>query len=369
MTRQRRILLCATGLSPQIVTETLYALAREDNVPDEIHLITTAEGANRARLNLLSEEPGWFHRLCRDYTLPPIRFDNAHIHVLRSASGLPLDDIRSREDNRRAADAITEQVRRLTREPASTVHVSIAGGRKTMGFFAGYALSLFGRPQDRLSHVLVSPAYESHPDFYYPTPYARVIHTPPPDSRPLDTREAEVTLADIPFVRLRGHLDRGLLSEGASYSDTVRRAQRGLEPPELVLDPAGRRVRCGDVILTLPPTLFACYAWFARRLLDGRPGIHWSQAGVAGEFLAEYATIVNEYSGDYEKAETSLIQGMKREFLDPKKSKLNETLRDALGPAAASDYQLQDLGDVPGSRYKLHGLTLEPEQVRFGVVE
>ena len=30
-----------------------------------------------------------------------------------------------------------------------------------MGFYLGYALSLYGRTQDRLSHVLVSSPYES----------------------------------------------------------------------------------------------------------------------------------------------------------------------------------------------------------------
>ena len=78
----RRILLAVTGLSPQVVTETLYALAvRRDPpfVPTEIHLLTTAEGKQRAELALLSEDPGWFHRLCDDYGLPPIRFDAHHI--------------------------------------------------------------------------------------------------------------------------------------------------------------------------------------------------------------------------------------------------------------------------------------------------
>ncbi|MBL8259315.1 MAG: hypothetical protein JNM60_05860 [Candidatus Competibacteraceae bacterium] len=53
----RRILLCVAGLSPQIVTETVYALnapcAESRFVPTEIHLLTTAEGAERARLTLL----------------------------------------------------------------------------------------------------------------------------------------------------------------------------------------------------------------------------------------------------------------------------------------------------------------------------
>lgn len=50
---KRKILLAVTGLSPQIVTETLYALAVGQDtpwIPDEIHLITSCEGAERARL-------------------------------------------------------------------------------------------------------------------------------------------------------------------------------------------------------------------------------------------------------------------------------------------------------------------------------
>ena len=82
----RRILLAVTGLTPQVVTETLYALAVERQppfIPTEIHLLTTAEGAEAARLGLLSADPGWFHRLCRDYELPAMAFDASHIQVLR----------------------------------------------------------------------------------------------------------------------------------------------------------------------------------------------------------------------------------------------------------------------------------------------
>ena len=71
-----RLLLAVTGLTPQIVTETLYALAcdRPDPwIPHEVHLITTATGADNARLNLLAGQC-WFHRLCEDYGLPPIVF-------------------------------------------------------------------------------------------------------------------------------------------------------------------------------------------------------------------------------------------------------------------------------------------------------
>lgn len=155
----RRILLAVTGLSPQVVTETLYVLAVQAKpafVPTEIHLITTRQGAEHARLNLLSRQIGWFHRLRADYALPEIAFHAKCIHVIPDAAGGELDDIRTPADNARAADFVTERVRALTSDPDCTLHVSIAGGRKTMGYYLGYALSLFGRGQDRLSHVLVS---------------------------------------------------------------------------------------------------------------------------------------------------------------------------------------------------------------------
>jgi hypothetical protein len=123
----------------------------------------------------------------------------------------------------------------------------LAGGRKTLGFFAGYALSLFGRPQDRLSHVLVNPPYESHPGFFNPTPYSDIIYGQPPDPCPLDSRDAIVTLADIPFVRLRHGLPASLLSGRASFSATVQTAQLSLGPPRLEIDAAQGRVRAGGV--------------------------------------------------------------------------------------------------------------------------
>lgn len=364
----RHILLCATGLSPQIVTETLYGLAvKGDFIPDEIHLITTQEGEERARLNLLSDEPGWFHRLCRDFALPAINFSHNTIHVLRTLEGACLSDIRNEADNRHAADAITAIVRELTQNPASQLHVSIAGGRKTMGFYTGYALSLFGREQDQLSHVLVAPPYESHPDFYYPTPYTRVIHTPPPDSRPLDTAKAEVTLAHIPFVRLRGHLDEVLLSDGASYSQTVRRAQRSVDPPKLLLDSATRRVRCGDRLIQLTPVDFAFYAWFARQAQNLGTGICRTDISPAERdaYLAEYRSVVGEFAGDYERIESALQNGMDHDYFDQRCSRLHKTLYKNLGRTGAQPYLIISDRKRPRSCYRLG---LHAEQIRFAAL-
>ena len=370
----RRVLVAVTGLSPQIVTETLYALAVEQEppfIPTEIRLITTEEGGERAKLSLLHPESGWFHRLRTDYGLPAIAFGPEHIHVLRDVGGRPLGDIRTPDDNTRAADTITEIVRNLSRDGDSALHVSIAGGRKTMGFYLGYALSLYGRIQDRLSHVLVSAPYESHPEFYYPTVRSKVIYTPHPHNRPYDTRDAEVTLATIPFVRLRDELPEAILDGEIRFDDAVSAAQRAIGPTELVIDLPGRRLRAGGHVIALSPLHLAFLAWLARRRMHGDgwlacPSKDAPEPHHAAGFLAEYRAILGEM-GDDERTARRLRDegGMTSEFFSQTKSKLHRNLRARLGRRHARPYLVSEEGSRSRRRY---GLDIDPGAIRFGPV-
>ena len=364
---RRRLLVAVTGLSPQIVTETLYALTVNQEtpfVPTEIHLITTADGAERASDSLLHPESGWFHRLRSDYRLPAIAFDSEHIHVVRDADGRLLRDIRTPEDNTRAADAITDVVRDFTRDSDTALHVSIAGGRKTMGFYVGYALSLFGRIQDRLSHVLVSSPYESHSEFFYPTPKSHFIHASKTDGRRYDAKDAEVTLAEIPFVRLRDGLNSGLMEGTASFSGAVEDAQRSLPPVGLELHPASCVVNAGGEAFRMRPALFAFYWMLADRARHGRAGVHWSE-GIERELLAYYGRVVNPASGDYERAEHAFSRGLSAENFNPTKTHIKEELERRLGRRRAAPYLIKALERIPGTRYRRFGLGLPPGAIRI----
>ncbi len=364
----RRILLAACGLTPQVVTETIYALAvthPAPMVPTEVRLLATRESAQRARLSLLSKDPGWFRRLCRDYKLPPMLFDDSTIHELADPDGHSFADIRTVQQNEWTADVITELVRELTSDPEAALHVSLAGGRKTMGFYLGYALSLFARPQDRLSHVLISAPYESHPEFFYPTPRPRIIYTPPPDQRPLDTSAGQVTLAEIPFVRLRHGLPRELLEGRSTFLDVVRAAQRAVGPPELVFHLRQHRVRAGGAEFRLPPAELAFYAWIARRRLKGLDGPGcptegFSDADHAREFLEEYRRILGPMGAD-ERTVNALRAGMDKNYFLQRRSKLERALRANLG-VHAGPYLIQPVGRRPDTRYELE---LAPEEIRF----
>lgn len=357
----RNILICVTGLSPQIVTETVYALAVQGSpawIPDEIHLITTARGADNARLKLLSGDPGWFHRLRKDYALPAIAFDESDIHVIRREDGSLLEDIRDDTDNRLAADFIADTVRRMTLNADSQIHASIAGGRKTMGFYLGYAMSLYGRPQDRLSHVLVSAPFESHPEFYYPTPQTRVITSLDRGQDALDCSQARVWLGDIPFVRLRDGLPERLLEGKTTFSEAVTAATRAMAQPRLELNVGRRQARADGEILDLGPTELTVLLWLARRVLEEGGETDWTDPVAVEDFLGIARRLMNPAGGDYERLEKALRWRMNDpkalgEYFEPQKSRINKALQKALGNVAAERYLIRRAGPRGASRYYL----------------
>ncbi|MFN3716990.1 MAG: CRISPR-associated ring nuclease Csm6 [Thiobacillus sp.] len=357
----RNILICVTGLSPQIVTETVYALSMQATpawMADEIYLLTTQRGAENARLKLLSREPGWFHRLRADYGLPEIRFDESHVHVIRRQDGTPLDDIRDDADNRCAADFIADTVRRLTQDPETEVHASIAGGRKTMGFYLGYAMSLYGRAQDRLSHVLVSAPFESHPEFYYPTPQTRVITSLDRGQDALDCSQARVWLGDIPFVRLREGLPERLLEGKAGFSEAVAAAGRAMQAPRLWLG-VSQCMACADgERLDLGPTEFSVLLWFARQACADSGEIDWTDAGAVSTFLAVARQVMKPASGEYERLEKALNGRLNDakllgDYFEPQKSRINKILQKTLGKFASARYAIRRTGPRGASRYSL----------------
>lgn len=260
---ERRIVLATLGLAPQVLTETLWCLCRQDPpfVPTEVHVVTTGEGRRRAQAALI--DSGVMAALADDLGLAALSIclTPERLHVMHDHNGDVLADIDSEAGNEAAADTITGLIAGFTGDATTALHVSIAGGRKTMGFLAGYALSLYGRPQDRLSHVLVMEPFQSHPQFFFPTREPSILKDR--EGHPLSTADARLILADIPFVRLRPALDPAVFHPQARYSQLVTATQRRFRPTSLLLDlTAGRCVAHGTAI-TLPPLTLAFAAMLA----------------------------------------------------------------------------------------------------------
>lgn len=325
---ERRILLAVAGGSPAIVTETLYALTQTTQpayIPTELHIITTA-GVHAPLLKALCGETGKVQQLCADYNIPPPAFSPDNIYQITDAGGLPLRDIITAGDNELAADFITIKMRELSSDDNASLHVSIAGGRKTMSYYAGYALSLYGRMQDRLSHVLVDESLIQR-DFFYPRP----------------DEEIAVSLADVPFVRLREGLGfaEDLTQGKHSFNQAVELVQRQFAPAKIHMNRTSWL--CGDTPVQDPkPTRFSVYAWLLERHRQGDPALRFypdeAETDYATELLGMYRRIFGEKG--ISKMEEALKRGMTVEYLRPHISHCNKVLQNSL-KKAARHYQIQ----------------------------
>ena len=341
----KRILLAVSGMSPQIVTETLYSLAiaqEKTFVPTEIYLVTTKAGAIEAKLKLLHPKTGMFYALCHDYQLDNIKFTEDNIYIIEGADGQQLDDIKTPQQNEAAADFITEVVGRLTHDQDSALHVSIAGGRKTMGYYLGYALSLYGRAQDSLSHVLVTDRYEGLKDFFYPSPDSHVIEDR--DGKALDAHEAEVMLAEIPFVRLRDGLPERLLNGKIGFSESVNFARQMEMEPSLRVDQVQRKLIVNGIEIKLSDVNYVFYLWILERSLNGEQTLRIEgNQPYAEEYMQRYEQILGEMKSK-ERICNALNQGMPSNWMSERKTAIQKGFESALGKQAAKSYVVQSTG-------------------------
>ena len=222
---KERVLVSVLGMSPAILTETLWALKHQTEpfIPTRIIILTTSKGSNRIHTHLFGDDKkeGAFFTYCKDFNFDTTLLTQNCVKVIRDNKGAELTDIITDQDNKCVADKITQVIKDLSDDPDTAIHMSLAGGRKTMGYYAGYALSLFGREQDRLSHVLVEENYELCSDFYYPTPYDSIVVNRNDSKDKHNAKYAQVSLTEIPFVRIRANIPPALLKGDIAFNNAV----------------------------------------------------------------------------------------------------------------------------------------------------
>lgn len=217
-----QILIAVLGMTPQLLTETLYALLiAGESLPDRIRIVTTTFG-RRSVAALLGDQGqiaafareyqqlAWWQRIAEQIT----------VRVPLDAQGMELEDVDTLARGQAMHALIFQEVAAACDDANACVHVSLAGGRKTMSFIAGQALSIFGRRQDRLSHVLLNPKLETQPKFFFPphVPVDFELSRPAPQPivatpETINTADARVQLAEVAFVRLSVHLDAQSITE------------------------------------------------------------------------------------------------------------------------------------------------------------
>lgn len=288
----RNILFLVTGMTPQIITETVWALACDPNkadkwIPDEIRVLSTQNGLNQIQGRLLKN--GVFSQFKEDYPqLKSIVFDENSLIVVKDSEQQSLDDIKTPQHNEVMANTLCELIRGLTEQEDTSLHVSIAGGRKTMGYYAGYALSIYGRHQDSMSHVLVEEAFEKAIDFFYPTPQPSYAHNV--DKIIIgNAQNAKVWLAEIPFVRMREMLDNESIVTNKSFSDVIEIIEQSIFPIMLrITNNDERTIFIADKSCKLSPKEFCLYLLAAEMRLANET-LSYPSKDIAGDTIQPVA--------------------------------------------------------------------------------
>ena len=270
MHRQRRtVLVVGMGTSPAVLTETVWALAhsKEPVVPDEIEAITTASGKAALTKAVLDGSPSVMDRLKAALRKEKIDvegklvFGTASIKVIPDAKGNELDDLRTGEDNLRAADFMLGELRKYSECSDTTIHCSIAGGRKTMSALLFSCMSLVGREQDKVYHVLLPPEFEGgvEPVFYFPEPGKTYIAAK--TGKKYKANKVQSELFEVPYVRMRGWYQEKFKSFPPTYRTLISEVQDVAPPaviyPEIEIDALNGWVKVDGEFVPMSKTCFA----------------------------------------------------------------------------------------------------------------
>ena len=371
-TAPKHVLISVVGLSPQVITETLYCywcLASPPIPITEVFALTTLRGKQALEDTLLGDN-GKLKSLRNDYNLPPIHLDLANVYLLKGASGQPLEDISSVIDNESLADQLFAFVRKLATSTDICLHASIAGGRKTMGLYIGLAMQFYGRPGDTLSHVLVNPELENQEFFYPPPNGADVVLN---DGRTIPATEIRLELAEIPLLLLREKIPFLKEHTNAGYTELIEIAQREYNALQAISPVVVNTFSCcleiGEVTINLTPLELALYLFFARQHLEGQVEDRYSISRFdirEGLLTAALRDIVSQIP-----ARDFRLEGLKGWENDPiarfsqTRSNINRKIRERLDDPQSTHYQIQSWNPSSNQDDICYGLALAKDSIQF----
>jgi CRISPR-associated protein Csx14 len=372
----KEVLIFVAGTTPQIITETIYALIHQDPPinPDEIYVITTTHGKRLIKENLI--DSGRFKEFCREFNVPEKILDEDSIVIVKGHNGNPLDDIKEADDNKSLGDFIASFVRDRAGDDKTRLHCSLAGGRKTMSFYMGSALQLFGRPWDKLYHVLVTPEFESNPDFYHKPKKDRVLKK---NGKELHTRDAQIFLAELPFIRIKDKIPLN----GKSFKELVEEGQKeidtSLTQPFIFINLEERVLTIGEKDIEFKPFHLVFYAYLLKQKIekcpyperaychdctDCFPQLNDLSTPKVTELLSrDYEIIYGPHSGHVENYRRQWKDGIEAAKLRSDRSKINREIIENLGNETLSTYYtISSLRKYGGTRF---GIRVEKGKIRI----
>ncbi len=356
---KKKILICFVRERPQIVTQAVYGLGCMTPAwrPDEVIAITDQFGAHSIDARLIRHPR--FKQLCcalggadagdvklNVQTMPQL----CQPHAV--AGGLSQSD--SRRD---IGNFILRTIQRITDDPQTELWVCLGADYDVVPyFFAGHALSLLGRPQDRLVQVVADRDTQLDENFYC-------------SSMNTDPRRPKIGIADVPFARIESIASVRNLARQVDYSTLCH----GLESHAHLQVSASfhglqfRFSNAFDICCNsshhmrhprFEPRAAALYAYYARRAFAGTPFVSDEQlVDESDDYLELYDACL---LGGHIKSELgNSARAPSREALRSARSRIARTLKSLIkGGASYADYRIYTRRADAS-----YGLDLAPDQI------
>lgn len=342
----KNLLICVSGLTPQIVTETLFCLAyKEKKQIDEVYVLTTKRGRDvilgRDKHPATPKTPlkDEIENLCKKYKLKNPLFEENDYHIIvAKEESIELPDIRSDKDNILFPNKICEFLRIKSSDPNNVLFCSITGGRKSMSVHLANALSIFARENDRLVHVLTKEEHEFK-GFY-------------PQSK---NEIKDLELSDIPFVRLRPILSAEIKRPDllkSNFDDIVKYTQaqlKALAPSsKMILDIERRELRFGNDSVVLEPVEFLFYYYFVDSKIRGVNKISVYQY-ISDETKKQF---IDYYSAFFPNMDIESKEWYKKGFskadFRTKRSKVNQKISELISDSDLCSFFIIDVNKKYG---------------------
>lgn len=220
MKNDRKIFLYAiTGLSPAVLTETIWCLAMQKIpvFPDRLIVFTTQTGKEKLTELVNEHWKNMINAIKKKNIEIPYHMENwqsgwINVFEYRDKSGARhnLDDVRTQSDNLEIAEYMFRQIKNDISDEFErpTIYASIAGGRKTMGAMLHSIVSLVGKEDDKIFHILTDK--DPPRDFAYP------------GCKSDEKYKINLNFAEVPFVPLYNILKRNTLARGTTYKSLIQ---------------------------------------------------------------------------------------------------------------------------------------------------
>jgi CRISPR-associated protein (TIGR02584 family) len=292
--KRETVLVTTIGTSPSVLSSTVWALAQQERLlPHRIKVLTTRLGRDKLVEQIFTPSSHFGGRSVWESLCECLEADGFDLTgrlefapspaYLRVFTAVPpgermpreLDDITSQSENEQVADAMLETLRGVMNDDTRVV-ASIAGGRKTVSALFYASVSLIGRTNDRIIHVIVNEPFDRadlQPPFYFPG--QKCARLSGRDGRTFRARDAKVSIIEVPFVPLANLFPRELGRTPGRFSALVSEyrevgQRQSLGALRVTIHRSRPEIVVNDMLVALAPREQLLAVFLAEHLLSGR---------------------------------------------------------------------------------------------------